>query len=310
MFKNVTIYRLPQGWSPSASEMEAALSKARHVPCGATQEKSVGWVEPRGEEHGALVESIAGQRMLKLLIETKAVPGTLVREKADAEAARIELAQGRKPGKKEMKQLREDALLALLPQAFPKKSGVWVWINLGDGLLVVDASSQSKIDEVVTALVQSFDGLVISLVQTLVTPQTAMTRWLGSDSGDEGPEEFSVLRECELCSSDEEKAAVKFTRHNLEIEEVRRHIAQGKLPTRLALSWNDRVAFTLTESMQIKGIKFLDGVFDGRSDEADAGFDADVALATGELAQLIPALVEALGGELVVGAPAGDGGDE
>lgn len=309
MFKTITIYRLPQEWSPSVAEMEAAVSKLKHVPCGPTQEKAVGWVEPRGEEHGAMVESVGGQRMLKLLIETKGVPGSLVKEKADEEADRIELAQGRRPGKKEMKQLREDALFALLPQAFPKKTSVWVWVNPADRMLVIDASSQSKVDEAVTALVETFDGLVMSLLQTQVAPQSAMTRWLGSDSGDDSPEAFSVLRECELRSSDEEKATVKFTRHNLEIEEVRRHIAQGKLPTRLALSWEDRVAFTLTESMQIKGIKFLDGVFDGRAD-GDAGFDADVALATGELDKLIPALVEALGGELVAGADGGGSGDE
>lgn len=308
MFKTITIYRLPQGWNPSLAEMEGALSKARFAPCGPTQEKAVGWVEPRGEEHGALVESVGGQRMLKLQIETKAVPGALVREKADAEAARIDSEQGRRPGKKEMKQLREDALLALLPQAFPKKTSVWVWVSVADRLLVIDAASQSKVDEAITALVQAFDGLALSLLQTRVTPQSAMTRWLGSDSGDESPEAFSVLRECELRSSDEEKAAVKFTRHNLEIEEVRRHIAQGKLPTRLALSWEDRVSFTLTESMQIKGIKFLEGVFDGRPDDAESGFDTDVALATGEMTKLIPDLVEALGGELVAGPALGEGG--
>lgn len=307
MFKTVTIYRLPLGWKPSAAEMETALSKAKHVACGATQEKSVGWVEPRGEEHGALVELVGGQRMLKLQIETKAVPGALVREKADAEADRIEQERGRRPGKKEMKELREDALLALLPQAFPKKTSVWVWVNLSDRLLVIDAASQSKVDEAITALAQAFDGLALSLLQTQVTPQSAMTRWLGSDSGDDSPEPFSVLRECELRSSDEEKAGVKFTRHNLEIEEVRRHIAEGKLPTRLALGWEDRVSFTLTESMQIKGIKFLEGVFDGRRDDAETGFDTDVALATGEMVKLIPDLIKALGGELVAGADGGCG---
>lgn len=299
MFKNLSVYRLPVDWNPSLEAMEEALGRLKHAPCGDTQEKSVGWSEPRGEEHGALVESVVGQRMLKLVVETKTVPGSLIREKADKAANQIELEQGRKPGKKEMKELREDALLALLPQAFPKKASVWVWVNLADRLLVIDAASQSKVDEAITALVQAFDGLAMSLLQTQVTPQSAMTRWLGSDSGDDSPEAFSVLRECELRSSDEEKAAVKFTRHNLEIEEVRRHIAQGKLPTRLALSWNDRVAFTLTESMLIKGIKFLDCVFEGRGDDADTGFDGDVALATGELSQLIPALIAVLGGELV-----------
>lgn len=302
MFKNVTIYRIAPGWSPSLEAMETALDAARFQPCGATQEKSVGWVEPRGEAHGPLVESVAGQRILKFKIETKGVPGSVVREKAQEAADHIEATTGRKPGKKETKALREDALLALLPQAFARQMQVWVWIDLQNGWLVTDASSQGKLDEVVTALVKAFDGLAITLLQTQVTPQTAMTQWLSATSADplEGavPGGFAVERDCELKSGDEEKSVVRFTRHNLATDEVRKHITEGKLPTRLALSWEGRIGFTLTESLQLKKLAFLEGVFDDRADDSESGFDTDVALSTGELQKLIPELIEALGGEL------------
>eukprot|EP01041_Mallomonas_annulata_P016029 gene16029-33700_t len=111
VFKNVTIYRIAPGWSATVADMEAALDAARFKPGGATQDKSVGWVEPRGEAHGPLVESVAGQRILKLQIETKGVPGSVVKKKAQEEADHIEATTGRKPGKKETKALREDAFL-------------------------------------------------------------------------------------------------------------------------------------------------------------------------------------------------------
>ena len=129
MFKNVTVYRIAPGWAPTLEAMETALDALRFVPCGASQDKSVGWVEPRGEAHGPLVESVAGQRILKFVMETKAVPGDIVREKAQEEADHIEATTGRKPGKKETKELREDALQALLPMAFPRRGSVWVWID-------------------------------------------------------------------------------------------------------------------------------------------------------------------------------------
>jgi recombination associated protein RdgC len=44
----------------------------------------------------------------------------------------------------------------------------------------------------------------------------------------------------------------------------------------------------------------LEGVFEGMSAEKDEGFDADVAIATGELRKLLPDLFEALGGEMVL----------
>jgi len=306
VFKNVTIYRIAPGWAETLESMESALDAARFVPCGATQDKSVGWVEPRGEAHGPLVESVAGQRILKLMIETKGVPGSVVRKKAQEAADHIEATTGRKPGKKETKALREDALLALLPQAFERQSSAWVWIDPENGWLVTDASSQGKLDEVVTALVRAFDGLAITLLQTAVTPQTAMTQWLSATTPDEWPGGFAVERECELKSADEEKSAVKFTRHNLATDEVRKHITEGKLPTRLAMSWEGRIGFMLTESLQLKKIAFLEGVFEDRGSEDEKGFDADVALSTGELQKLLPELIEALGGEMAFGAAASD----
>ena len=303
MFKNVTIYRIAPGWDATLESMEAALDAARFVPCGASQDKSVGWAEPRGEEHGPLVESVAGQRILKLVIETKAVPGSVVKEKAQEAADHIEATTGRKPGKKETKELREDALQALLPQAFPRRGSVWVWFDLQNGLLITDAGSQGKNDEVVTALVRVFDGLALTLLQTAMTPQTVMTQWLATtEPENDWPAGFNVERECELKSADEEKSAVKFTRHHLLTDEVRKHLAEGKLPTRLALSWEGRIGFTLTESMQLKKLAFLEGVFDDRPNDDESGFDTDVALATGELSKLIPAVIDALGGEIEPGA--------
>ena len=68
------------------------------------------------------------------------------------------------------------------------------------------------------------------------------------------------------------------------------------------MTWNGRVSFVLTEGMSIKKIKMLDVVLEQNtsgqaSKDDDGGFDADVAISTGELRQLIPDLIAALGGE-------------
>ena len=89
---------------------------------------------------------------------------------------------------------------------------------------------------------------------------------------------------------------VRYARHPLDIEEVQAHIAAGKLPTKLAMTWDGRVSFILSEGLQIRKLAFLDAVMEGKSQD-DSGFDADVAIATGELRSLIPDLIEALGGE-------------
>jgi recombination associated protein RdgC len=50
--------------------------------------------------------------------------------------------------------------------------------------------------------------------------------------------------------------------------------------------------------LQLKKMAFLDVVFEGASTGKDDGFDTDATIATGELRHLLPALLEALGGEV------------
>jgi len=298
------VYRMVSAWTMEQAQLEDALDNTRFVACGASQEKSVGWIEPRGQAHGPLVEIVDGQWMLKQMIESKAVPGSVVKRKVEERAQQIEASTGRKPGKKEKRDLAEDARLTLLPMAFTKQSSVLVWIDPHNSRLVLDAGSQAKADEVMTALVAAIDGLAVQLIDTQTSPAVAMAGWL---SDLDAPQGFSVDRECELKAADESRAVVRYTRHALDTDEVRQHIAAGKIPTRLAMTWNDRVSFVLTEGMQLKKVTLLDVVLENKpataGDGKDDGFDTDVALATGELRQMLPALFEGLGGEMAM-APA------
>jgi len=297
LFKNVMAYRIGADWTISLTQLEEALDRYRFVECSPSQDKSVGWTEPRGQAHGPLVESVGGQWILKLQIETKAVPGSVVKRKADERIQEIETSTGRKPGKKESREIREDIVHSLLPLAFAKQSTVMVWIDMASRLLLTDAASQGKSDEVITALVRVLDGLPLTLLQTTVSPQAAMSQWLLAASDDALPPAFSVERECVLKSSSEDQAVVKFTRHLLATDEVRKHVSEGKLPTHLALSWEGKASFVLTESLVLKKVSYLDGVMEDAGGDDDK-FDADVMLSTGTLGPLLADLIDALGGEM------------
>ncbi|MFZ4481014.1 MAG: recombination-associated protein RdgC [Rhodoferax sp.] len=295
MFKNMIVYRVGPEWSATVAQIEESLEGGRFVECGSTQEKSIGWCEPRGEAHGPLVETVNGQLILKLMIETRALPGSVVTRKTKERVAHIEATTGRKPGKKESRDIKDEIRFELLPMAFTKQVSVGIWIDPKARLLVIDAASQARTDDVVTILVKSLPGLAVTLLDTKVSPTAAMSGWLISQ---EAPAGFSVDRECELKAADESKAVVRYARHPLDNDEVRQHVQAGKLPTRLALTWDSRVSFVLTESLQIKKLTFLDVVFDRASTGKDDGFDADTAIATGELRKFLPDLLEALGGEM------------
>ncbi|MEO7151864.1 MAG: recombination-associated protein RdgC, partial [Burkholderiaceae bacterium] len=267
---------------------------------GPTQLESVGWVEPRGKKHGRLVESIGGHWMLRLCVERKAVPGAVVKTELEARLEAIEAQTGRRPKGKAAKELKEEIVHTLLPRAFAKRSTTSIWIDAQARVLTLGAANTQRADAIVTGLVELLGGgITLTLLQSQVSPTTAMAGWL---SAKEAPAGFSIDRECELKQPDSEKALVRYARHTLDIDEVAAHIGQGKLPTQLAMTWQGRVSFVLTEAMTLKKIKLLDVVLEGTeraaNDGQDDGFDADVAITTGELGQLIPDLIDALGGEL------------
>jgi recombination associated protein RdgC len=94
------------------------------------------------------------------------------------------------------------------------------------------------------------------------------------------------------------KAVIRYTRHPLDGKEIRVHLAAGKYPTRLGLTWNDRVSFVLTDKVQVKRLDFLDmSKDDTEGDDVDPAeqFDIDFAVMAGELAALLKDLTAVLG---------------
>jgi recombination associated protein RdgC len=298
MFKNALVYRIDQWEPPTQTDIEQRLHGARFTPCGASQPESAGWVAPRGMKHGALLESVGGQLVLTLCSETKPVPGGVVKEQLEARLDKIEADTGRRPKGKAAREIKDEVLRELLPRAFAKRSTTTVWIDLKARRVLIGAASGKKAEAVATQLVALFGGLRLVPLQTELSPATAMSAWL---SDKQAPARFSIDRDCELKQPDSEKAVVRYARHTLDIDELGAHIKQGKLPTQLAMTWNNRVSFVLTEALALKKIKLLDVVLEGSHarDGADDGFDADVAISTGELQQLLVDLIDALGGPLV-----------
>jgi recombination associated protein RdgC len=295
VFKNLIVYRLGPDGPANMPQMLEALERDRFIECGLTQPLSMGWVEPRGVANGPLLEVIDGQWLLTLQVEQRILPGAVVRRKAEELAAQVEKTTGRKPGKKQMRELKDQATLDLLPLSFTKRMAVKLWIAPAQRLLMIDAGSAARADLALTALTKSLVGVSAQGIQTELSPTVAMTEWLASQ---EPPQNFAIDRDCELKAAEGERPVVRYARHALDIEEIRGHLQGGKQPTRLALTWNGRVSFTLTDTGQIKKLAFLDGVFEGRkAGRDDEAFDADAAIATGELAPLIGDLIDALGGE-------------
>ena len=312
MFKSASFFRIASDFMlPPLEALEEALQASRFIPCGTTQPESSGWVAPRGNKSHALVEAVGRQLIVQLCTERRPLPASAVKDAVEERIEKYRQETGRdRIGARIRKEFREEVILDLLPRAFTKRSSTTLWIDPVNKFLVVGTGSLAGADKVVSHLVDLLGempgvgpGIGVKPVQTSLSAATAMAHWLASR---EAPVGFTVDRDCELKMPDDQKSTVRYSRHTLEIDEVAQHISAGKVPTQLALTWNDRVSFVLTDSAQLRKIRLLDVVLDGvqKNGNDEDGFDSDAANDTGELSALLPDLLEALGGELPGGASA------
>ncbi|MFC4620825.1 recombination-associated protein RdgC [Comamonas nitrativorans] len=293
-FKNLRIFRLSPAWSLDAAALEDALGATAFRPGGATEMTAMGWVPPRPES--GLVHAIDGNYLLTLRVESKILPTTVINQFTAARAKEVEEQQGYRPGRRQMKEIKEQITDELLPKAFSQYRDTRVWIDIKNRWLVIDTATAAKSDEVMGALAKALDPFPVMPLYTEVSPAAAMSNWLISD---EPPANFTIDSDTELRSTSESGGAVRYVRETVELDDARRHVEAGKQCTRMALTWADKVSFMLTDGMELKRIVPLDVLQEGRSpteDEAEQ-FDSDFTLMSGELSRLIDDLVEGLVGE-------------
>ncbi|MBH9553749.1 recombination-associated protein RdgC [Inhella gelatinilytica] len=295
MFKALTLYRLPLAGQPDWSQLDAQLATQPFTPCGPTQPISVGFVPPRGHAEGPLVEWVNGHALLKLQFEQRLLPGSVIKDRVDELAEKLEQESGRKPGAKRRRELKDEALLDLLPLAFTRTTALRVWIAPQLELLAFDSTTSARCDAGLTLLSKALVGLTPEPLMTAENPATCMNAWLLDGVAPAG---FGIGRDAELRSSDTQAATVRYTRHGLDGPDIQQHLTAGKQVKKLALNWRDRLDFVLTDTLQLTRLKVDDGAFeqDGLQDSEADPFDADALLATAELSQLLPALFEGLGG--------------
>jgi recombination associated protein RdgC len=295
-FKNLIVYRLPANWSVSAAELEDKLAGRPLQPCGAFDMESRGWLPSSVLQR--FVHTTNGQHLIALGVEQKLLPGSIIKQVTAERALELEQQQGYPVGRRQLRELRERVTEELRARAFSRRRTTHAWIDPLNGWFVINAAGGSRADELVETLRDTLGTLPVTFLETERSPQTCMASWLML--GD-APGRFVLDQDLELTAVDQSKATVRYVRHPLEGKEIQQHLNSGKYVTRLGLTWADRVSFVLTEKLEIKRVQFLN-ISKEKGDSQDdispeEQFDMDFALMTGELAQLLAELTEALGGE-------------
>jgi recombination associated protein RdgC len=303
-FKNLALYRLPADWSLSAAELEEKLNQRTLQPCSPLEMLSRGWVAP--STTGRMLHTVNQQHLIALGVDQKLLPASIIRQETARRAETLADSQGFPVGRRQMRDLKMRVTEELRARALSRRRTTRAWIDPVNGWFVIDASSVGKAEELVEALRDLLGTFAVQFVETQRTPHTSMAAWL--NHGD-APSPFGIDQDLELQTADPNKAIVRYVRHALDGKEIKSHLAGGKYPTRMGLTWNGRVSFVLTEKLQIKRVEFLEMTqdsADGGEVDKDEQFDIDFTVMAGELAKMLNDLMEALGGETSTRAPDAD----
>ena len=306
-FKNLQLYRFTKPFELDAETLGRQLAAHSFVPCGSQDMTRSGWTPPLGRHGSEFVHATNGYLMVCCKRQDKLLPAAVVNEALEEKLVKIEESEGRKLPAKQRRSLKDETIFSLLPQAFVRSSLQYAYISPRDNLLVVNAASARRAEELVEELRTALGSLPVIPLASKNQPIDVMTRWLASARPAPG---FELGEECELRDNADTSCVIRCKNQDLTTTEIAGHLKTGMHVSKLALNWQDRIEFLLDEKLIVKRLRFSDLVQEQASeietDDVAARFDVDFSIMTLELAGFFKALVDVLGGEDLTPASGAD----
>ena len=288
-FKSLSIYRLDADWLAQLPAVAETLAQHPLPPITAIATEVRGW--------SPAVIATDSAEQITLLRDYRNIPATAVKRLVAEKIREHEQARGFRPGRKLLREIKEDVIARMVPQVPVQRAEYQGVIDRQADLLLINTATPARADDFTRSLRSALGTLPAAPIHPDRPMAYLLTRWL---SGAELPPSFTVDQECQLVAPDETKAAVRFTRHPLSEQNVTQHLQAGKLATRLALTWKDRISFVIDEQARLRKLQFLDSlrIAENRGELAgELGEQADLTLMVGDLRELVADLIQALGME-------------
>lgn len=292
LFKNAICYQLEPGFRVTAQDLESVLSTRTLQPCAALSSHTEGWLPPAGDS--AMVYSSERHLLIRFGAEDKILPGAVIQRAVDEEARALEQQQGFKPGRKQLRDIRDRVRDRLLPVALCRRTSFLIWLDLNQSLVIVDTPSLKRAEGALTCLRATLGSLPAIPSDTVEGPRARMTDWLRVG---QAPGQLELGEKCALKNAG--GARISYMHTSVKLPEIVAQIAAGYAVDKLELEWMQRVRFEMDAAGVVRKIKAVD-----MAPEEDAGagqgdrdaFDAEFALTTGEISALLRVVFDSLGG--------------
>lgn len=271
-FKNAQIFQLKDTESLDTNELINKIPEFPLKECGSQEEFSFGWLPLiRNSEQWSLASDHC--LLFRAGKEEKVLPSAVVREELEAKVAEIELIEGRKVGRKEQSDMKEELVFTLRPKAFSKRTDIWAYIDLKAKILVLNSTNASMTEQLFKHLQTTLGSFPMTPLQAQVSPSSLMTDWLVKN---EVPTSLETGDECEIQDASEDKATIRFKSLEPLSEDVTRHLQQGMAVKNLALRWSDKLSFVLHDDLTLRKIKFDDALKEAAFNDSQGGGLSDM----------------------------------
>ena len=253
--KNLIVLLADEPLSFSVAELEENLDQHRCQPCGSQSLRTDGFVPPI-KGHDAMAYEVDGFILLTHQETTRLLPGPVIKEMLDEKVEQIQQEEGRKVGRKEKAEMKEQIVFELMPRAFTQSRRINLLIDKERQRLLVDSASASRAEEAVAALRKALGSLPVAYPAPTSAPHTSFSNWLRDTALI--PDGFTLGDRGDLKGTKDEGAAVKFTGVDLVQEENLAYLETGMVATRINLCWQDSLELDVNDKLEIKRIKALD----------------------------------------------------
>lgn len=269
-FRNITAYSFKKEIDFTA--LEPALEELAFSPCAEQSMSSEGFVHVigQGTDQAHFTHHYAGGILFAVQSETRIIPPRVVDDRLAQALERIEKNEGRRPGSRERKRLKEEIVHDLMAKSFTSKMRTRALLDTERGLLLVDTASRKVADGIVSHLRSAIGSFPCVSLSTRLAPAVWMTDLVKSGNL---PPKLELGDACVLKGPESAKVTIK----NLDLrgEDVQGHVASGMFITQVDMVRSDEFSWVLDDALTVRKFNCLAEVDMPDSGEIEAEINAE-----------------------------------
>lgn len=286
-FKQVQLLQFTSTLELSTNALLEKLTPFSFKPCLPSMESSLGWVSPfdTDDEFAPLTRSINGYIMLCLQTEDKILPAAVIRHELDKKIKKVELEENRKVRQNEKLAWKDEIKVTLLPRAFSKFTKLYAYIDTKHRRLVLGTANAKKAEQFIRLFKKSTQAETSAI--EISKPSPIMTHWVKHH---DYPSAFAVEKAGVLQDPNQQNRIIRCQQQDLFAASIQSLMKEGCVMKQLAINWQDRISFVLSDDFSLKNIKFQDEITlqakEMEPETKEQQFDADFFIMTEALSQL------------------------